>query len=357
MTHHPTPLKFLMPGWFVIIMGLSGLTLAWHNAAPLLGQFAVAVARGLGWLTAGLALVLAVLSLVRWQRYPQAVYEDVMHPVRHVFVAAMPISLILLATVATALSGPSRAVQALWLLGSVWQFGVTAWALSRWLALPMPPGIAAASQALWPSITPALLIPVVGNVLAPLAGVALGLPAWSAAQMGVGLLLWPVVLTLMVVRVGVACAAAAHHLHHHCAACRDWPGRAATGRPPLAGLDGLGHGAVFLAVVGAGHSTHAGAAVWSDILGLVVSAGGLQCAHAALNAARPLAFSGARLGPATAGDAARGRVVVGHTARPAPGLPAGARAGAGRASARHPSCHCRRMNQANSRLIAGKIRP
>ncbi len=204
MTHHPTPLKFLMPGWFVIIMGLSGLTLAWHNAAPLLGEFAVAVARGLGWLAAALALVLAVLSLVRWQRYPQAVYDDVIHPVRHVFVAAMPISLILLATVATALNGPSRALQALWLLGSVWQFGVTAWALSRWLALPLPPGVPAASQALWPSITPALLIPVVGNVLAPLAGVTLGLPAWSAAQMGVGLLLWPVVLTLMVVRVGVA---------------------------------------------------------------------------------------------------------------------------------------------------------
>lgn len=204
MTHHPTPLKFLMPGWFVIVMGLSGLTLAWHNAAPLLGQLAVAVAQGMGWLTAGVALVLAALSFLRWQRYPQAVYEDVAHPVRHVFVAAMPISLILLATVATALSGPSRPTQALWVLGSAWQFAVTAWALSRWLALPLPTGIPAASQALWPSITPALLIPVVGNVLAPLAGVALGLPAWSAAQLGVGLLLWPVVLTLMVVRVGVA---------------------------------------------------------------------------------------------------------------------------------------------------------
>jgi len=202
MTHHPTPLKFLMPGWFVIVMGLSGLTLAWHNAAPLLGKLAVAVAQGLGLLTAGVALVLAALSILRWLRYPQAVNEDLMHPVRHVFVAAMPISLILLATVATALSGPSRPALALWILGSAWQFGVTAWVLSRWLALP--PVVPAANQALWPSITPALLIPVVGNVVAPLAGVSLGLPAWSAAQLGVGLLLWPVVLTLMVVRVSVA---------------------------------------------------------------------------------------------------------------------------------------------------------
>ena len=208
MTHHPTPLKFLMPGWFVIVMGLSGLALAWHNATPLLGGLAVAMAHGLGWVAVGVALVLAVLSLVRWQHHPQAAYEDMGHPVRHVFVAAMPISLILLATVATALTGPSRFALLIWLLGSAWQFGVTAWALSRWLALPAPAARAAAGPTatlpLWPSVTPALLIPVVGNVLAPLAGVTLGMAPWSAAQFGVGLLLWPVVLALMLVRVGVA---------------------------------------------------------------------------------------------------------------------------------------------------------
>jgi len=204
MTHHPTPLKFLMPSWFVVVMGLSGLALAWHNATPLLGHLAASVAQGLGGLTAAVALVLAALSFLRWQRYPQAVYEDVVHPVRHVFVAAMPISLILLATLASALAGPSRLALLIWLLGSAWQFGVTVWALSRWLALTPQAGTLADAPSLWPSITPALLIPVVGNVLAPLAGVALGMAPWAAAQFGVGLLLWPVVLTLMVVRVGVA---------------------------------------------------------------------------------------------------------------------------------------------------------
>ena len=27
-THHATPLKFLMPGWFASVMGLAGLSLA-----------------------------------------------------------------------------------------------------------------------------------------------------------------------------------------------------------------------------------------------------------------------------------------------------------------------------------------
>lgn len=52
-------------------------------------------------------------------------------------------------------------------------------------------------------MTPALIIPVVGNVLVPLAGVPLGHAAWSAAQFGVGLLFWPLVMALLLVRVAV----------------------------------------------------------------------------------------------------------------------------------------------------------
>jgi tellurite resistance protein len=52
-------------------------------------------------------------------------------------------------------------------------------------------------------VTPALFIPIVGNVLTPLAGVPLGHGDWSAAQFGIGLLFWPVVLVLIVVRTAV----------------------------------------------------------------------------------------------------------------------------------------------------------
>jgi tellurite resistance protein len=53
----------------------------------------------------------------------------------------------------------------------------------------------------WAGVTPALFIPIVGNVLVPLAGVPLGRPEWSAAQFGIGLMFWPVVATLILVRV------------------------------------------------------------------------------------------------------------------------------------------------------------
>jgi tellurite resistance protein len=197
MPHHPTALKFLQPGWFAIVMGLAGLSLAWHSAVPILGDTAGAGAMVIGALAALVFMLLAGLSLLRWQRYPQALAEDLKHPVRHPLVAALPVSLILLATLATALTGASAPAKVLWVLGAAWQFGVTVWALSRWLKGNKEGGL------VWPSLTPLMLIPVVGNLLAPLAGVALGFSQWSAAQLGLGLLLWPVLLTLLAVRVAM----------------------------------------------------------------------------------------------------------------------------------------------------------
>ncbi len=198
-SHHATPLKFLAPGWFSVVMGLSGLTLAWVRAVPYAGDSAQAVAWVLG-MSAGLVMALLfVLSLLRRLRHPQAFLEDLHHPVRHVFVAAFPVSLILLATVAFALGGDSALARVTWLIGSVLQIFVTVWVLSRWLNAGDG---GKPTVTFWTGITPALLIAVVGNVVVPLAGVRLGYPEWAAAQFGVGLFFWLVVLTLIFVRLG-----------------------------------------------------------------------------------------------------------------------------------------------------------
>ncbi len=197
MTTQATPLKYLFPGWFSLVMGLAGLSLAWHRAVPLMGEMAGAVAMVIGVLAAAVFAALAVGSLLRAWRHPQAWREDAMHPVRHTFIAAIPIALLLVATVGIALTGPSAPVRAAWVLGSVAQWAVTLWMLSRWWRGPKAGGLQ------WASVTPALFIPIVGNVLVPLAGVPLGHVEWSAAQFGVGLLFWPVVLVLMITRLAV----------------------------------------------------------------------------------------------------------------------------------------------------------
>jgi tellurite resistance protein len=198
MTTAPSaPLKFLSPAWFSIVMGLCGLALAWRRAGPLMGEPTGYIALVIGGLAALVFTGLAGASFMRLQRHPDAWRDDLRHPVRHTFVATAPAALILLVTVAVVLFGPHPLADALWWAGSLGQLGVTLWVLSRWWHGNQAGGLQ------WSVVTPALIIPVVGNVLVPLAGVALGHAEWSAAQFGIGLLFWPLVMALLVVRIAV----------------------------------------------------------------------------------------------------------------------------------------------------------
>lgn len=194
-----TPLKFLMPGWFSLVMGLCGLSLAWHRAQRILGDMADGVALVVAALAALVFVVLLVASVLRAARYPAALAEDLKHPARHAFVAAFPVAVLLLAAAGVALMGPSAGWNALWWLGALTQLWATVWVLGRWLA-PATPGQGPGNTGLWPAVTPVLLIPVVGNVVAPLAGLPLGHTVWSAAQMGIGVFFWPIVLALVLAR-------------------------------------------------------------------------------------------------------------------------------------------------------------
>jgi tellurite resistance protein len=188
-------LKYLFPGWYAVVMGLAGLSLAWHRAGALLGSAADAAALAAAGVATLAFVVLAAATALRALRHPEAWDEDRRHPVRHTFIATLPIAVILLATVAVVLFGAGPIARALWWAGALGQLSITLWVLSRWLRDPKAGG------AQWASVTPALLIPIVGNVLVPLAGVPLGHEVWSAAQFGIGLLFWPVVMVLMVARI------------------------------------------------------------------------------------------------------------------------------------------------------------
>jgi tellurite resistance protein len=195
MSETATPLKFLGPGWFTPVMGLAGLALAWHAAVPVLGDGAGAAALVLSAAAAVLLVLLVIASLMRWQRYPEAWAEDLRHPVRYPFVAAIPVAVVLIATTAVALGWTGPVVRVLWALGSVVQLSLTVWVLKRWWLGQQVGGLQ------WASLTPAMLIPIVGNVLVPLAGVPLGQIEWSAAQVGIGVLFWPMVVALLGARV------------------------------------------------------------------------------------------------------------------------------------------------------------
>ena len=203
MTRIGAPLEHLFPAWFAVVMGWTGLAMAWLRGSELLGDMALGLALVAGGFAALIFCLLCLASVWRLKLHAHAVRKDLLHPIRHAFMATFPVSVILLAAFGAALFQHldpllDVALAWFWCVGSALEFVATVWVISRWLR----PQDAGGLQ--WPALTPALFIPVVGNVLAPLGGVPLGFETWAAAQFGIGLLLWPILQTLLFVRWGQA---------------------------------------------------------------------------------------------------------------------------------------------------------
>ena len=201
MTRIGAPLEHLFPAWFALVMGWTGLAQAWLRGTDLLGDTALGLALVAGGFAALIFCLLCLASVWRLKLHLHAVIKDLQHPIRHAFMATFPVSVILLAALGAALFQDTHptldlALAVLWCAGSVLEFVATVWVISRWLRPHAEGGLQ------WPALTPALFIPVVGNVLAPLGGVPLGFESWSVAQFGIGLLLWPILQTLLFVRWG-----------------------------------------------------------------------------------------------------------------------------------------------------------
>ena len=207
--HHPrrltraiASLEYLAPAWFALVMGWCGLSQAWLRATDVFGDTALSLGLVAAIFAQLIFALLCLASIVRLSAHPNAVAADMRHPVRHAFMATLPVSILLLASLGINLfwgTSPAldTALRFVWCVGSVLEIAATAWVIGRWLN---PSG----SGLQWATFTPVFFIPVVGNVLAPMGGVSIGLEAWATAQFGVGLLLWPVLLALLFVRVAQA---------------------------------------------------------------------------------------------------------------------------------------------------------
>lgn len=193
-------LAHMGPAWFVPVMGWCGLAQAWLRATDALGDLALSLSLAAGAFALLIFCLLCLACLVRLNVHHTAVQADLKHPVRHAFMATLPISLMLLVTLGAALFWNAalwldQLLRTTWLIGSLLELAATVWVLGRWLKPKEEGGLQ------WATFTPVLFIPVVGNVLAPLGGVTMGLAPWATAQFGIGLLLWPVLQTLLIVRL------------------------------------------------------------------------------------------------------------------------------------------------------------
>ncbi|MBF0333078.1 MAG: SLAC1 anion channel family protein [Alphaproteobacteria bacterium] len=192
----PLPAASPHPGWlahvpvplFAVVMGVAGLGLAWRKAHEVL-SVPEAVGEALCALSAVLFVSIAGLYAAKALRFPVETRREFDHPVRSSFFAAISISLMLLA--AGAFPHWPDLARGVWLAGATLHLALTLRVLSRWLL----------HRHEIQHASPAWFIPVVGNIVAPILGVRLGLVEVSWFFFSVGMLFWPPLLAIVLYRL------------------------------------------------------------------------------------------------------------------------------------------------------------
>ncbi|MBL3574732.1 SLAC1 anion channel family protein [Rhodovulum sulfidophilum] len=179
--------------FFATVMGMMGLTLAWHAGEQALGpRLGLSLAVSPVLLYASCALLVAVAALYALKlatHFPMAAAEW-QHPVRLAFFPTASISLILLSV---ALMGDYPALaRPVWIAGTALQGLLSLMVISDWIGQRHFQPI---------HLNAAWFIPPVGNILVPVAGVPLGHPEISWLFFSGGALFWVVLLTLVMNRL------------------------------------------------------------------------------------------------------------------------------------------------------------
>jgi tellurite resistance protein len=170
-------------------MGLAGFAIAIQRAEAILG-LPPGAGRVLAWFSAGVFALLAGIYFAKLLRFRGEVVRELAHPIKLSFFPAISIGLILLSiALYAATPGFSFGLLA---VGATLQLALTLFVLARWIGHTVFE---------IQHSNPSWFIPVVGNILVPLAAVDHGLTEVAWFFFSVGLVFWLVLQTIVFNRV------------------------------------------------------------------------------------------------------------------------------------------------------------
>lgn len=182
-------LAFFPISFFAMVMGLSGLTIAWEKA-----QHIFNLDSGIDLLLVGVTTLLfgivAIIYAAKALTYRESVLKEMGHPVKLSFFPTISISLLLLAIAFIEFDPGASLI--LWILGVGLHLFFTLFVISSWMHH---------EHFQIQHVNPAWFIPAVGNVLVPVAGIPLGYPDVSWFFFSVGMLFWVILLTIIFYRI------------------------------------------------------------------------------------------------------------------------------------------------------------
>jgi len=178
-------LEHMPVSMFSIVMGLAGTTIALEKAEHLWG-WAVSPSAVLLIITALVFVAISLAYLAKFVLHRPHVVAEFSHPIRLSFFPAMSIGMLLLAIAAIG-RYPGVSLY-LWAVGATVQLLFTLAILSNWMHH---------DKFQVQHSNPAWFIPIVGNILVPIAGVPLGFQEVSWFYFSVGLVMWLPLLAVL----------------------------------------------------------------------------------------------------------------------------------------------------------------
>jgi len=172
-----------------VVMGLTGATIAWRRAESIWGLNAM-VSSTLLVTSSVIFVVIFVVYALKMIKHPDEIRKEFQNITKLSFFPAISISLLLLSIAfMDLLSGFS---QALWVIGTMVHFIFSVAIISIWIRHP---------SLEINHISPAWFIPVVGNILVPIAGVAYAPAEISWFFFSIGLVFWIALFTILFYRL------------------------------------------------------------------------------------------------------------------------------------------------------------
>ena len=181
-------LRFFPIMMFAVVMGLSGLTIVYEKASEILGISGI-IGNIFLVLDSVIFSAIFLIYMIKIFKYPQEGKKEFSHPVRINFFAAMAISFLL---IAICFHSVNHAVSLYsFYIGTILQTFFTFYTISFWINNNL-------------EIThsnPAWFIPIVGNVLVPVAGAGFVSNHFLMYYFAVGAFFWIVLTAIIVNRI------------------------------------------------------------------------------------------------------------------------------------------------------------
>ncbi len=171
--------------FFALILGLTGTTIAFQRAEMIL-KLPIHISLYILIVTVALFVIILTTYTVKLIKFPDEVKKELAHPVRLSFFPTISISFLLLSIASMSLS--HTVSKYLWILGTILHALFTLYVISEWIQH---------SKFQMGHFNAAWFIPVVGNIIIPVAGAEHGFIEISWLFFSIGFVFWVVLMAIL----------------------------------------------------------------------------------------------------------------------------------------------------------------